>query len=46
MLQRLTNKSDVYSFGVILLELISGQPAIFNASGSDNPRNVAVWVSV
>ncbi|ERN15233.1 hypothetical protein AMTR_s00056p00198260, partial [Amborella trichopoda] len=25
---KLTDKSDVYSFGIVLLELISGQPAI------------------
>ncbi|KAK4790778.1 hypothetical protein SAY86_031191 [Trapa natans] len=29
---RLTKKSDVYSFGIVLLELITGQPAIIKRS--------------
>ena len=37
----LNKKSDVYSFGIVLLELITGQPAI------KNPRSIHIvgWVS-
>ena len=37
----LNKKSDVYSFGIVLLELITGQPAI------KNPGNIHIvgWVS-
>ncbi|RWR78192.1 putative Serine/threonine-protein kinase-transforming protein raf [Cinnamomum micranthum f. kanehirae] len=36
----LTQKSNVYSFGVVLLELITGQPAI-----SRSKRNLVDWAS-
>ncbi|KAL5152486.1 putative LRR receptor-like serine/threonine-protein kinase [Glycine soja] len=38
---RLTEKSDVYSFGIVLLELITGQPAIIK--GHQN-THIAQWV--
>ncbi|XP_027340223.1 putative leucine-rich repeat receptor-like protein kinase At2g19210 [Abrus precatorius] len=39
---RLTEKSDVYSFGIVLLELITGQPAIIK--GHEN-THIVQWVS-
>ncbi|KAJ1385997.1 Serine-threonine/tyrosine-protein kinase, catalytic domain [Sesbania bispinosa] len=39
---RLTEKSDVYSFGIVLLELITGQPAIIK--GQEN-IHIVQWVS-
>lgn len=36
----LNNKSDVYSFGIVLLELITGQPAIKNPGGI----HIVKWV--
>ncbi|XP_034680821.1 senescence-induced receptor-like serine/threonine-protein kinase [Vitis riparia] len=40
---RLTEKSDVYSFGIVLLELISGQPAIIKSSESST-IHIVQWV--
>ncbi|CAI9092001.1 OLC1v1027130C1 [Oldenlandia corymbosa var. corymbosa] len=40
--QRLNEKSDAYSFGIVLLELITGRPAI---SGTDEKRHIMQWVS-
>ena len=40
---RLTEKSDVYSFGIVLLELISGQPAIIKSSESST-IHILQWV--
>ncbi|XP_020228081.1 putative leucine-rich repeat receptor-like protein kinase At2g19210 [Cajanus cajan] len=39
---RLTEKSDVYSFGIVLLELITGQPAIIR--GHQN-IHIVQWIS-
>ncbi|KOM44466.1 hypothetical protein LR48_Vigan05g207100 [Vigna angularis] len=39
---RLTEKSDVYSFGIVLLELITGQPAIIK--GHQN-THIVQWVN-
>ncbi|KAJ9190284.1 hypothetical protein P3X46_001503 [Hevea brasiliensis] len=39
---RLNEKSDVYSFGIVLLELISGQPAILK--NHDN-THIVQWVN-
>ncbi|KAF2301097.1 hypothetical protein GH714_020056 [Hevea brasiliensis] len=40
---RLTEKSDVYSFGIILLELITGQPAVIK--NHDQNIHIVHWVS-
>lgn len=34
-------KTDVYSFGVLLLELISGRPAL-----DDSQKSVVIWVNL
>lgn len=39
--QKLTEKSDVFSFGVVLLELITGQPAIIR---NEETVHVIQWV--
>ncbi|KAK8469755.1 hypothetical protein PHAVU_005G164700 [Phaseolus vulgaris] len=39
---RLTEKSDVYSFGIVLLELITGQPAIIKGH---NNTHIVQWVN-
>ncbi|XP_028756234.1 probable LRR receptor-like serine/threonine-protein kinase At1g51880 [Neltuma alba] len=39
----LNKKSDIYSFGIILLELMTGQPAITGTS--DSIRHISDWVS-
>ena len=39
----LNRKSDVYSFGIVLLELITGQPAIKGAP--DNFIHILQWVT-
>ncbi|XP_058005021.1 probable LRR receptor-like serine/threonine-protein kinase At1g05700 isoform X2 [Hevea brasiliensis] len=39
---RLTEKSDVYSFGIVLLELITGQPAIIK--NQDQNIHIVHWV--
>lgn len=39
--QKLNEKSDVFSFGVVLLELITGKPAIIK---SDETIHVIQWV--
>lgn len=41
MTNRLSEKSDVYSFGVILLEIVTGQPAI---TKSEDKTHVVKWV--
>ncbi|XP_054782567.1 probable leucine-rich repeat receptor-like protein kinase At2g28990 [Prosopis cineraria] len=38
----LNKKSDVYSFGIILLELITGRPAIMGTRGNTN--HISNWV--
>ncbi|XP_021660430.2 probable LRR receptor-like serine/threonine-protein kinase At1g05700 isoform X2 [Hevea brasiliensis] len=40
---RLTEKSDVYSFGIVLLELITGQPAVIK--NHDQNIHIVHWVS-
>ncbi|KMZ62076.1 hypothetical protein ZOSMA_490G00020 [Zostera marina] len=35
--QKLNEKSDVYSFGIVLIELITGQPAVINHGGERIP---------
>ncbi|KAF7814194.1 putative LRR receptor-like serine/threonine-protein kinase [Senna tora] len=39
----LNRKSDVYSFGIILLELLTGQPAIIGRA--DNAIHILQWVT-
>ncbi|PSR96150.1 Leucine-rich repeat receptor-like protein kinase [Actinidia chinensis var. chinensis] len=39
---RLNEKSDVYSFGIVLLELITGQPAILK---SHNSTHIVQWIN-
>ncbi|KAK3018455.1 hypothetical protein RJ639_004272 [Escallonia herrerae] len=39
---KLNEKSDVYSFGIVLLELITGQPAIIKSNDS---IHIVEWVS-
>lgn len=39
--QKLTEKSDVFSFGVVLLELITGQPAIIR---NEETVHIIQWV--
>lgn len=39
---RLTERSDVYSFGIVLLEIITGQPALQKRAG---PVHIVQWVS-
>ncbi|KMZ69318.1 hypothetical protein ZOSMA_217G00130 [Zostera marina] len=36
-IQKLNEKSDVYSFGIVLIELITGQPAVINQEGERIP---------
>ncbi|KAL8149787.1 hypothetical protein AgCh_006700 [Apium graveolens] len=38
---RLTEKSDVYSFGIVLLEIITGRPAV---GTSDEHEHIVEWV--
>ena len=38
----MNEKSDVFSFGIVLLELITGQPAIVK---NDEPIHLVHWVS-
>ncbi|KAF7135168.1 hypothetical protein RHSIM_Rhsim08G0229300 [Rhododendron simsii] len=38
---RLTEKSDVYSFGIVLLELITGQPAVIK---NEDNTHIVQWV--
>ncbi|GKV36583.1 hypothetical protein SLEP1_g44696 [Rubroshorea leprosula] len=40
---RISKKSDVYSFGIILLELISGQPAIIK-QGKEDDIHIRRWI--
>ena len=40
--QKLNEKSNVFSFGIVLLELITGQPAIVK---NDEPIHLVHWVS-
>ncbi|GLT60402.1 hypothetical protein SLA2020_331690 [Shorea laevis] len=40
---RISKKSDVYSFGIILLELISGQPAIIR-QGKEDDIHILRWI--
>ncbi|OIW04943.1 hypothetical protein TanjilG_15688 [Lupinus angustifolius] len=44
MSNRLTEKSDVYGFGVVILEIITGQPAIIKMH-DDYKIHISQWVS-
>jgi serine/threonine protein kinase len=45
MTYQLTEKSDVYSFGVVLLQIVTGQSAIIQGSGSNSGSiNIIQWV--
>ncbi|KAG9456531.1 hypothetical protein H6P81_001039 [Aristolochia fimbriata] len=41
----LNEKSDVYSFGIVMLELITGRPAIINTADSARRISIVDWVN-
>ncbi|XP_054780106.1 probable LRR receptor-like serine/threonine-protein kinase At1g05700 isoform X2 [Prosopis cineraria] len=43
MSNRLTEKSDVYSFGIVLLQIITGQPAI---AKTEEKSHIVQWVNL